>query len=88
MDKRMVLLSVNSPHEDILPWGSESIYYDGELLGSVTSVAYNHRLSKPFCLGMVSLIASRKKFNEQEMLKQGQFEVEIAGRLISAEILN
>ena len=84
----MVLLSVNSPHKHILPWGSEPIYCNGKLLGSITSAAYNHRLNKPICLAKVTLIAKIRTFNQQEMLKQVQFEVDIAGRCVSAEIQN
>ena len=78
VDKAMVFLSVNSPHKDILLWESEPIYCNGELLGSVTSTAYNHWLNKPFCLGMLGLITNgRKSFNQRDMLKQGLFEVDM-----------
>ena len=87
MDKAMVLLSVNSPHKDILPWGSEPIFCDGELLGSVTSAAYDHIINQPLCLGMMNLQRSNEtRLKSQELLGL-HFEIEIAGRMVSASAL-
>ena len=82
VDKRMVLLSINSPHKDVLPWGSESIYCDGELLGSITSVAYNHTDDKLLCLGMIALKG------KSDVLAQGDFEVNISGVTTKATLQN
>ena len=73
VDKAMVFLSVNSPNKDILPWGSELIYCDGELLGSITSVAYDHNSRKALCLGMITLKCGGGTFAEREV------EVDISG---------
>ena len=87
MDKAMVLLSVNSPHKDILPWGSEPIFCDGELLGSVTSAAYDHKINKPLCLGMMSLQRGNDTQLKSQELLGLRFEIEIAGRMVSASTL-
>ena len=84
MDKAMVLLSVNSPRKDILPWGSEPIYCDRELLSSVTSVAYDHNINKPLCLGMISLPRGNNTGLKSQDLLGLHFEIEIAGRVVSA----
>ena len=87
VDEAMVLLSVNSPHKDFLPWGSEPIYCDGELLGSVTSVAYDHNINKPICLGMISFQRGNNTRLKRQDLLGLHFEIEIAGRVVSASAL-
>ena len=81
VDKAMVLLSVDSPRKDILPWGSELIYCDGEILGSITSVAYDHNNHKALCLGMITLKCGAGAFAEREV------EVDISGVTTKATLL-
>ena len=82
VDRAVVLLSVNSPRKDFLPWGSEPIYCNGELLGSVTSVAYSHNSDKALCLGMITLKSKGDEF------AQGEFELSISGLTTIATLQN
>ena len=82
MDKTMVLLSVNSPFKEILPWGSEPIYCNEELLGSVTSVAYSHSINKALCLGMITSKCGGDTIAEKE------FQVAVSGGITKATLLN
>ena len=69
--------------EDVLPWGKEVIYRNGNYAGYVTSAGYGFSVGGPICMGFVS--NGGNTVNSQ-YLKEGQYEIEIDGKRWSAEL--
>ena len=79
-----------------LPWGKESIYQDGEFCGYVTSAGFGHTLGKAVCMGYVSSVRRRDIDASGGRTattlvgdccpKDGQYEIEIDGKLWSATL--
>lgn len=70
-------------HEDVLPWGKELIYRNGNYAGYVTSAGYGFSVGGPICMGFV--LNNGENVNTQ-YLKGGQYEIEIDGKKWSAEL--
>ena len=82
-----------------LPWGKESIYRDGKFCGYVTSAGFGHSLGRAVCMGYVSGVERSDVSASGERtvtrtstviggycLKQGQYEIEIDGKLWPATL--
>ena len=78
-----------------LPWGKESIYRDGEFCGYITSAGFGHTLGKAVCVGYVSGVGRRDVAAVSAgkstvvggcCLKEGQYEIEIDGKLWPATL--
>ena len=71
--------------ENILPWGHENIYRNGELVGYVTSASFGHSIGKPVCMGIVYGPKDSKVITT-EYLRQGRYEIEIDGNFCPAQM--
>ena len=80
-----------------LPWGNESIYRNREFAGYITSAGFGHTLGKAVCMGYIcgggtsgvvmKENASRKStVVTRRYLKEGQYEIEIDGKLWPATL--
>ena len=80
-----------------LPWGSESIYRNGEFAGCVTSAGFGHSLGKAVCMGYVCVPGKSGVVGEnpttgkcsvvtRRYLKEGNYEIEINGKLWPATL--
>ena len=84
-------------HDDTttLPWGSESIYRNGEYAGYVTSAGFGHTLGKAVCMGYICAPESGVMDEDRgkssgtvthQYLKEGSYEIEINGKLWPASL--
>lgn len=71
-DRRIISLLLDDP--DAIPLHDEPIYFDGKVVGQITSAAWSYRFGRSVALGMVQAPLARL---ENEPVLEG-FEVEIA----------
>lgn len=72
--------------DDLLPWGGENIYRNGRLVGYVTSAAFGYTIGKPVCIGYVYAKHAGTEMVTPAFLKEGSYEIDIAGSMCSAAI--
>ena len=74
--------------EEVLPWGHENIYRNGELAGYVSSACFGYLVGKPICMGYISRSASGEEGGvvTPVFLKEGHYEIDIDGKLYPAQI--
>ena len=72
--------------DDVFPWGYENIYRNGELVGYVSSASFGYSIGKPICMGYISSPGGGGQVVTTEFLKEGCYEIDIAGKLCQAEI--
>ena len=79
--KTLVLFLVdNNDHDsdvDPWPWGGEPIYRNDVFVGSVTTCSYGFSLNKH--VGLCYVTNPDEPFTDQEFVRQGRYEIEIAG---------
>ena len=76
---------------DIWPWGGESVYRNGEFVGSVTSSAYGFTLNKMVALGFVKhpdTLKGGKTPVEADWIndKSAAWTIDIAGKMVSVSV--
>jgi len=76
---------------DIWPWGGESVYRNGEFVGSVTSSAYGFTLNKMVALGFVKhpdTLKGGKTPVEANWIndKSAAWTIDIAGKMVSVSV--
>ena len=85
-----------------LPWGSESIFRNGEFSGYVTSAGFGYSLGKAVCMGYVcaaerngpgvgrsreeNTTDGRSAVVTRRYLKEGDYQIEIDGKLWPATL--
>lgn len=74
--RRLIQLKVEMPENPPLLYHEEPILRDGEIVGSVTSGGYGHRIGASLGMGYVK----HEDGVSAEFLNSGQFEVEVALR--------
>jgi 4-methylaminobutanoate oxidase (formaldehyde-forming) len=79
-ERRIVSVLFDDP--EAIPLHDEPIYFDGEVVGQITSAAWSYRFGRSVALGMVSAPLERL---EDERVVEG-FEVEIACARFSANV--
>ena len=84
----LVQFSVNTPDQDTLMWGGESIYCGEELVGSITSAGYDHSADQPIGLGFVSRAQGGRPLTREEIDSWGAMEIEINGDRHPAKIIS
>ena len=47
------MVSLKFHDETAIPLGHEPIYYDGKIIGKISSSAFGYRIGRPVALGMV-----------------------------------
>ena len=70
----------NQDHDsdvDPWPWGGEPIFRDGVFVGSVTTCSYGFSLNKH--VGLCYVTNPDEPFTDQKFVRQGNYEIEIAG---------
>jgi 4-methylaminobutanoate oxidase (formaldehyde-forming) len=77
--RRLVGLTLDDP--EALPLGDEPILKGGAIAGQVTSAAFGHSLGRAVALGYLRLPVGT---SAEEMIAQGDFMLDIAGRQVSA----
>ena len=79
--KTLVLFLVdNQDHDsdvDPWPWGGEPIFRDGTFVGSVTTCSFGFSLNKH--VGLCYITNPDQPFTDQDFIKTGAYEIEIAG---------
>jgi len=84
-----LLLEEHNFEEDPWPWGGEPIYRNGQFCGVTSSTAYGFTLDRHICLGYVEDIdpntKERRPVNNDFILKNAKFEVNIAGKRYPAK---
>ncbi|XP_014666984.1 PREDICTED: pyruvate dehydrogenase phosphatase regulatory subunit, mitochondrial-like isoform X2 [Priapulus caudatus] len=91
--KRLVQLQINKHdlENDIWPWGGEAFYRNGKLCGTATSAAYGYTLNKQCLIGYVhdtdEETGQLRPIENDFILKNAEFEVEIAGKRFPAKAL-
>ncbi len=74
---------------DPWPWGGEPIYRNGEYVGITTSTAYGYTLDRHVCLGYIQDFDKKtqqpKIINNNFILKDAKFEIDIAGKKFAAK---
>ncbi|XP_064388313.1 pyruvate dehydrogenase phosphatase regulatory subunit, mitochondrial-like isoform X2 [Halichondria panicea] len=84
--KSLVSFTVDIPADrDVLPWGSELIYRNGEYVGYATSASYGYSIGSPVVMGFVEAPKGVKKITT-EYIKSGHYTVEIDGQRYPAKI--
>ncbi|KAK3885748.1 hypothetical protein Pcinc_010060 [Petrolisthes cinctipes] len=84
--KRLVHLTLDDSFDvdtDIWPWGGEPIYRNNRYVGNTTSSAFGFTLNKMVCLGFVRH-AEGEYVTPQYILRDANFEIDIAGRRVPA----
>lgn len=71
---------VKKHDDDCIPWGGEAVVHDGDVIGHVTSTAFDFKLGHPVCLGFIG--SQEKGFDENRL------EINIADKMYPAEIVN
>ena len=77
--------------EDVWPWGGESVYRNGEFVGSVTSSAYGFTLHKMVCLGFIqhpSTLRGERTPVETSWIgdKTAAWTIDIAGKMVPVTV--
>ena len=72
--------------ENLLPWGGENIYRNGRLVGYATSAAFGYTIGKPACIGYVYAKHAGTEMVTPAFLKEGSYEIDIAGSMCPAAI--
>ena len=73
------------------PWGGESVYRNGEFVGSVTSSAYGFTLHKMVCLGFIqhpSTLRGERTPVETSWIgdKTAAWTIDIAGKMVPVTV--
>ena len=76
--ERLVSFVLDDP--EALPWGDEPIWCEGAIVGSTTSAAYGHTLSRAVAMGYVR----RPEGVDAAYLATARFEIEIGGLRFAA----
>jgi pyruvate dehydrogenase phosphatase regulatory subunit/4-methylaminobutanoate oxidase (formaldehyde-forming) len=63
---------------DCIPWGGETVVHNGEVIGTVTSSAFNFQLGHPVCLGFIE--KQVETFDEN-------LEINIAGTMYPVQVV-
>lgn len=71
--------------ENLLPWGHENIYRNGELVGYVTSASFGHSVGKPLCMGLIYGPKDSRAITTG-YLREGRYEIEIDGNSCPAQM--
>lgn len=71
---------------NVLPWGHELIYRDGEYVGYVTSASYGFTIGSPVVMGYMDISQRGKQTSLDDYFREGRYEVEIDGCKYPAEI--
>jgi len=83
------LIEDHDVDEDPWPWGGEAIFRNGRFAGNITSTAYGFTLDSHICLGYVQDIdaktGERHIINNDFILKNANFEIDIAGKRYTAK---
>lgn len=79
LTKRMVQFQIEE--QDLLMHHEEPVWMNGQIVGSITSGNYGHRLGKAFGMGFIS----HPDGVTADLIGSGDFEVEIACRRVKAK---
>ena len=72
-------------NQNVLPWGNELIYRNGEYVGYVTSASYGFTIDCPIVMGFVEAPKGVKQIT-MDHVKSGNYEVEVDGQRYPAKI--
>ncbi len=78
--RRLVSLSLDDP--EVVLYGRESIYRDGELIGWLTSSGHGHSLDRPLGLGYLRHAAGV----DRDFVESGSYELEVRTRRFPARV--
>jgi len=80
ISRRLLLFALTDP--EVMAWGEEPVYRNGELVGVLSSAAYGHIVGGVVGMGYVPL-----RLNEPaEGLLSGRYEVDVAGTRVPARV--
>lgn len=83
----LAFFTINQDGDDnLLPWGDENIYRNGRLVGYVTSAAFGYTIGEPVCIGYVYAKHAGTEMVTSAFLKEGSYEIDIAGSMCPAAI--
>lgn len=87
LPKMLAFFTIDQGGDDsVLPWGYENIYRNGQMVGYVTSAAFGYTVGKPICIGYVYAKHAGREAVSLEYLREGSYEIDIAGNMRPAEI--
>lgn len=70
---------VKAHDDDCIPWGGETVVHDGDVIGHVTSAAFDFKLGHPVCLGFIK--------GQDERLNEDRLEINIADKMYPVQIV-
>ncbi|XP_031549620.1 pyruvate dehydrogenase phosphatase regulatory subunit, mitochondrial-like [Actinia tenebrosa] len=77
--KKLVHMVVKKHDDDCIPWGGETVVHDGDVIGHVTSTAFDFKLGHPVCLGFIE--------SKGEAVEENRLEINIADKMYPVHIV-